>query len=286
MRIPCTLMKLGQSKAVSSFLCVAALLLASVPQTKAAFSTPAPLVSTPTDTSDQQVATSGVECLPRLERRREWCRSIQFRYLFRPVPEWRRDLRSSAEHFSKSQCVANPRIAASGQHVYITFSDTGGDLSGPLRERRRVVLAKNQSDCSFRTPAWLFWLASSGGREPLHGLASEALTVPLWLALAITAPRFLARRMYRLPRIPIDPVVAASGNSVYVAWSEPVAGNSNDILFRRSTDGGVAFDAVKNVSNNTGLSRFPTMTADGTKVWLAWTDRTLGNDDILFAQIS
>ena len=59
MRIPCTLMKLGQSKAVSSFLCVAALLLASVPQTKAAFSTPAPLVSTPTDSSDQQVATSG-----------------------------------------------------------------------------------------------------------------------------------------------------------------------------------------------------------------------------------
>ena len=37
---------------------------------------------------------------------------------------------------------------------------------------------------------------------------------------------------------------------------------------------------VKNVSNNTGLSRFPTMTADGTKVWLAWTDRTPVNDDI------
>ena len=40
MRIPRTPMKLGQSKAVSSFLCVAALLLASVPQTEAAFSTP------------------------------------------------------------------------------------------------------------------------------------------------------------------------------------------------------------------------------------------------------
>src|SRR5262245_51817124 len=59
MRIRHTLMKFGHSTAVSSLCCVVTLLLMSVPQTEAAFSTPSPLTNTSTDTSDQQVATSG-----------------------------------------------------------------------------------------------------------------------------------------------------------------------------------------------------------------------------------
>lgn len=48
-----------------------------------------------------------------------------------------------------------------------------------------------------------------------------------------------------------DPLMAASGNNVYIAWMErPNDANYSMVLFRRSTDGGATFEDAQILSNN------------------------------------
>ena len=50
------------------------------------------------------------------------------------------------------------------------------------------------------------------------------------------------------------PQITASGNNVYVVWSDSTTGNA-DIYFRRNTDGGATFSSpLINLSNNAGWS--------------------------------
>jgi len=277
-------MELGQSTAVSSFLCVTALLLASVPQTQAAFSIPTPLVSSLTDTSDQQVATSGSNVYVVW---RDFDSSV--------VPSsyeiyFARSLNGGVtfeapQNISQSPGIsANPRIAANGQHVYIAFGDTGGTFLAHSDNSGESFLPKTNLTTAFGLQLGSSgWLAAAG--ENLYMVWRAGANGILMARFGNYSATFLDSQNISASPNSIDPVVAASGNSVYVAWSEPVAGNSNDILFRRSTGGGVAFDPALNISNNSLLSRFPAMAADGMNVWLAWTDGPIGGSgDILFAR--
>lgn len=54
----------------------------------------------------------------------------------------------------------------------------------------------------------------------------------------------------------IEPVIAISGNNVYVVWSENTSGN-NEILLRKSINSGAAFGSTINISQNTGFSELP-----------------------------
>jgi len=271
--------RLTHTSAISSFFCVVALLMVSVPQMKAAFSTPSPLVSSLTDTSDQQVATSGSNVFlvwkdgPVSNPEIYFARSTNGGVTF-----------EAPQNISQSPGFSgNPRIAASGQHVYITFSDAGGTFLAHSENGSESFLPNTNLTAAFGFQLGSSsWLAAAG--ENLYMVWRGGADGTFMARFGNYGATFLGSQNVSASPNSIDPVVAASGNSVYVAWSEPVAGNANDILFRRSTGGGVAFDPVVNISNNSGLSRFPTMAADGLKVWLAWKDGTPLNDDILFAR--
>jgi hypothetical protein len=58
----------------------------------------------------------------------------------------------------------------------------------------------------------------------------------------------------------ITPAVAASGDNVYVVWTDGTPGNP-EILYKRSTDGGATFGATINLSNNAGNSAQPAVAA-------------------------
>src|SRR5690348_11492059 len=72
------------------------------------------------------------------------------------------------------------------------------------------------------------------------------------------------------PQIAVD----AAGN-INVAWEDDTANNSN-ILFRRSTDGGVTFlptPAPTPVSNSSGCSSSPVMAVDAAgNINIVWED--------------
>jgi hypothetical protein len=64
-------------------------------------------------------------------------------------------------------------------------------------------------------------------------------------------------------------VVIASGNNRFAVWQDTTPGNS-DIFFRRSTDNGVTWQPLVNLSNNPGPSISPQITVVGANVYIVW----------------
>src|SRR5215208_2214246 len=82
-----------------------------------------------------------------------------------------------------------------------------------------------------------------------------------------------------------ETAMAASGNNVYVLWSNFVTGSSSDILYKKSTNGGTSFGDTKNLSNTAGSSREPAVAVSGNNVYVVWRERestTPGNQEILY----
>lgn len=75
------------------------------------------------------------------------------------------------------------------------------------------------------------------------------------------------------------PQVAFSGVNVFVTWSDNTPGNV-DVLMKRSINSGGSFQAVKNLSNNAGVSLNPQVATSGANVFFTWQDDTPGNNDI------
>jgi hypothetical protein len=68
--------------------------------------------------------------------------------------------------------------------------------------------------------------------------------------------------------------VSTSGDNVYVAWQESVGSQKGDydIFFIVSRDGGASFSSPINLSNNTGFSEHPQISASGNNVYIIWVD--------------
>ncbi|MGH9427342.1 MAG: hypothetical protein ACRD2L_13695, partial [Terriglobia bacterium] len=263
---------------VSSLFWFLALLLMSVPQMKAAFSTPTPLFSSAMDSSDQQVATSGNNVYVA------WRDNEIGAVVSNPEIYFARSTNGgltfeAPQNISQSPAISgtgNPRIAASGQHVYVAFTDTLGTFLAHSENGGESFLPRTNLTTAFGLQLGASSALAAAG-ENLYMVWRENIggAGDIFMArFGRYGASFLGSQnvsMSPAPAHSIDPAVVASGNSVYVAWSDPVVGSSNDIFFRRSTDGGVGFDPALNISSNSGLSRFPAMAADGTKIWLAWT---------------
>jgi hypothetical protein len=88
--------------------------------------------------------------------------------------------------------------------------------------------------------------------------------------------------------------IAVYERNVYVIWEEESATVPNnsmdkshdninyDIYFKKSTDGGATFSKGINLSNNSGYSEHPQIAVSGSNVYVAWTDNTPLNQEILF----
>jgi S1-C subfamily serine protease len=80
------------------------------------------------------------------------------------------------------------------------------------------------------------------------------------------------------------PSIDASGNNVYVVWTDNSTGNF-DIFFIKSTDGGNTFSKPVNLSNDPGVSYFPRIALDRNNgIYIVWTDNSLGNYNIMFTK--
>ena len=79
-----------------------------------------------------------------------------------------------------------------------------------------------------------------------------------------------------------SPALDALGNNVHVVWDDNTPGN-NDILYRRSLDGGNTFpNIIKNLSSNSGFSFGPSISVLGSNVYTVWSDNSSGNSEILY----
>jgi hypothetical protein len=77
------------------------------------------------------------------------------------------------------------------------------------------------------------------------------------------------------------PSVTVSGSIVHVVWSDYRDGNY-EIYYKRSTDAGVSWGADTRLTNNTGVSLYPSVAVSGSVVHIVWRDYRNGNDEIYY----
>jgi hypothetical protein len=76
-----------------------------------------------------------------------------------------------------------------------------------------------------------------------------------------------------------NPSIAADGNGVYVAWESLISKNK-EIFFRRSKNGGAAWETPQRLTTNSGASAAPSIAVMSPSVFVAWEDATPGNAEI------
>jgi hypothetical protein len=80
-----------------------------------------------------------------------------------------------------------------------------------------------------------------------------------------------------------NPVIAIdSTNHLYVAWTDHTPGN-NEIYYRKSTDGGTTWSAVKRLTWTSGWSSYVALAIDSTShLHVIWEDDTPGNVELYY----
>src|SRR5919107_133222 len=83
------------------------------------------------------------------------------------------------------------------------------------------------------------------------------------------------------------PQISAVGSNVYLAWTEPAAGN-NEIFFRHSNDNGVSFRGERLISKTLSVdgeyALFPRIAAIGSNVYVVWQDKVSENYEIFLRE--
>lgn len=77
------------------------------------------------------------------------------------------------------------------------------------------------------------------------------------------------------------PAIAVSSSNIHIVWHDDVGG-SQEILYRKSTDGGATFGPIINLSNDPGDSTDAAIAVSGNIVHVVWEDDTPGNDDVFY----
>ncbi|HEY3387371.1 MAG TPA: hypothetical protein VGK46_12725, partial [Saprospiraceae bacterium] len=77
------------------------------------------------------------------------------------------------------------------------------------------------------------------------------------------------------------PAIAVWNNEVHVAWSDQRSGN-DEIYYRKSSDGGTSWSVETRITNDSGDSGFPCISATGPVVHLVWTDNRIDDGEIYY----
>jgi hypothetical protein len=59
---------------------------------------------------------------------------------------------------------------------------------------------------------------------------------------------------------------------VYIVWEEFTVQGGNEILFRKSTDGGATFGPIDNISNSPQSSSFPSIAVQENNIYVVWSE--------------
>jgi hypothetical protein len=66
--------------------------------------------------------------------------------------------------------------------------------------------------------------------------------------------------------------ISAFGSVVHVVWTDLRDGSDPEIYYKRSTDGGVSWEADTRLTNSAGISYFPSVAVSGSVVHVVWYD--------------
>jgi hypothetical protein len=182
------------------------------------------------------------------------------------------------------------KITTSGKsNVYVVWSDatTGnGDIyfkastnNGANFTGKKILSSKGdvgssispQIAASGKSNVYVVWSDTTTGNGDIYFRAS-----------ADNGTKFSSKRNLTLRNAgnSISPQIAASGNNVYVVWSDNTPGNS-DTFLKASTNNGANFSGNKFLSSDPGNSYDPKIAVSGkSNVYVVWEDNTVGQNNV------
>jgi hypothetical protein len=79
----------------------------------------------------------------------------------------------------------------------------------------------------------------------------------------------------------MSPSISVSSSTVHVVWHDTRNGNY-EIYYKRSTDGGISWQADTRLTNNSAQSYLPSLSVSGSVVHIVWMDDRDGNFEIYY----
>jgi hypothetical protein len=187
-----------------------------------------------------------------------------------------------------------PSVAAVGSYVYIAWEDNT-PVTGSGSDYEVWTRVSSNNGASFGSPIRISTntgaslaarVAASGGYVYVAWMDNTPVTgsggsYEIWLRVSSNngASFGTAVRLTTNTGISAYPSVAAVGSNVYVAWddSTPVTGSGGsvpEIWLRVSSNYGASFGSAIRITTNMGTSKFASVAAVGSNVYVAWYDNT------------
>jgi hypothetical protein len=179
--------------------------------------------------------------------------------------------------FKAAASSETPQIAATGSNIYVARTAR----LKPKQPLQVYFKRSTNSGASFSNEVQV----TTGNGSQLHAMATAGANVYLiWLqndpadggvffarstdgGATFSASVKLSSNDPRIGSV----TLAAEGAGVHVAWSQG-PGGSQEVFYRRSSDGGASFFSEINISNSAGASVFPQVAVGGPNVYLAWRE--------------
>src|SRR5918995_82847 len=180
----------------------------------------------------------------------------------------------------------SPHIAASGNNVYVIWTDNttgngdvyfkrsmnnGGTFGGTENLSNNLGRSSDPDVTLDQEEVYITWTDYTTGNGDVYFKASPDS------GFTFSSVKNLSNNT----GASLSPHIAASGNNVYVIWTDNTTGNG-DVYFKASLENGGTFGGTENLSNNTGASLSRHIAASGNNVYVIWTDNTTGNGDVYF----
>jgi len=181
---------------------------------------------------------------------------------------------------------SNPDVAVSGSNVHVLWhddttgnqelyyrnsADNGITWSTSRRLTNNSGMSSDPSVAAFGSNVHVAWWDNTSGNNEIYFKTSpdDGAT---WSA---------AKRLTSNGGDSVYPSLSANGSTVHVAWFDSTPGNF-EVFYKVSTDNGSAWSPAKRLTHTSASSYHPSITSNGTNVYLTWRDRTPGNFEIYF----
>jgi hypothetical protein len=156
--------------------------------------------------------------------------------------------------------------------LFAKSADGGAHFGTSLNISNNAGQSISPQIAAYDNTIFVVWADNTGGnQEILFAKSADG-------GNSFTAPANLSNT----PGYSSNPQLAASGNNVYVVWTDNSNGNL-DVYLAKSIDAGSSFATI-NLSNNSGYSYTPQIAASGNNVYVVWTDNSNGNLDVYLAK--
>jgi hypothetical protein len=203
--------------------------------------------------------------------------------------QWLSDVRITNDNAYSYTCFNNARgVAAAGNYVHLVWFDDRNGFSN----REIYYIRSTNYGASFEAENRL---TNNSGHSMLACIAvSVSVVHVVWQDDRDGNNEIYYKRstdngnswgsdirLTNAPSLSEYPSLAVSGLSVNVVWWDYRDGDA-EIYYKRSTNGGVSWEADTRLTSNSGWSLGPSVSVSGSNVHCVWHDNRDGNDEIYY----